>query len=171
MWCQEPSRMRQFIGAWIKTCMCTFYLHKFCFHGNIHLYLYFKVDETKNLEKELCGNRVQRFTGRVRKWGFVWKSNKQLNCWEPGTTNASSKTKTAINYSTGTEWTSYRGEDIRGERCILHGKVCRNMWYGARLLTMQSVQQNENDLESMPRSPKAVLKKAGTSQIKHMCVT
>lgn len=38
-------------------------------------------------------------------------------------------------------------------------------------MTMQSVQRNESDLESMPRSPKAVLKKAGTAQIKHMCVT
>lgn len=35
--------------------------------------------------------------------GFVWKGNKELHHYESGTTNASSKTKTAINYSTGTE--------------------------------------------------------------------
>lgn len=38
-------------------------------------------------------------------------------------------------------------------------------------MTMQSVQCKKNDFESMLRSPKAVFRKAATSQIKHTHVT
>lgn len=40
-------------------------------------------------------------------WSAVRKAVSPY-CWELWTPNALSETKTAINYSTGTEWTSYR---------------------------------------------------------------
>lgn len=47
-------------------------------------------------------------------WSAVRKAVSPY-CWELWTPNALSETKTAINYSTGTEWTSYREEDMGGE--------------------------------------------------------
>lgn len=67
----------------------------------------FKVDETKNLEKgekkTASRSPCSKTCEAGARGGFVWKGNKELHHYESGTTNASSKTKTAINYSTGTE--------------------------------------------------------------------
>ena len=57
--------------------------------------------------------------GEVKGWtepcDVPWGKAASPYCWELWTPNALSETKTAINYSTGTERTSYRGEGMGGE--------------------------------------------------------
>lgn len=56
-------------------------------------------------------------------WSAVRRAAVSPHCWELWTPNALSETKTAINYSTGTEWTSYRGEGMGGEQAWGRGRI------------------------------------------------